>query len=109
MVCSKGIRNALTRAQPESRSDLMSLNHAYRRPFIQDGTVGQLVRRMRNPSVLNQDRGPGFPEDDLTTIDAVEDVLDDTYGLLLFKSSLLRSSTGSLDGVIWYPNSIEGA
>lgn len=87
---SKGMKEILTRARPESRSDLLSLNGAYRQPFIQDGTVGELVRRMRNPSGLNQDRGPGFPDDDLTTIDAVADVLDDTYGLLLFQEQFIE-------------------
>lgn len=94
-LSSAGMRRVLRYAKPRSLEHLTTLVAAYKPPFLADGTIDELARRMRiarettgDPDVVQST--PAFPEDFLTDLPSVMNVLAGTFGLLLFQEQFIE-------------------
>jgi len=94
-LSSAGMKRLLRYTQPKNREHLIALVAAYRPPFMNDGTTDELARRMRSSGDTDWDADafqstPRFPEDNLTDLPSVADVLAETFGLLLFQEQFIE-------------------
>jgi len=94
-LSSARMRRVLRYAKPRSLEHLTTLVAAYTSPFLADGTTDELARRMSNDRGTTVDSDvvqstPTFPEDFLTDLPSVTNVLAGTFGLLLFQEQFIE-------------------
>ena len=87
---AEAMQHALADAKSRDFQDLVTLNGAFRPAFLTNGVFEEVVRRMAaRDEVVSETVGRVFPEDRLREIGAVNDVLAETFGLMLFQEQFI--------------------
>jgi error-prone DNA polymerase len=87
---SQNMRETLTRAQAENRGDLAIVSAVHRPPFVVDGMMSELIDRMVAKNNLPESAEHMFPEDMLSEVSGVKDVLAASFGLMIFQEQFLE-------------------